>query len=408
MRVFLFVARRSYRARAFLKAARSLGIDLTVVTDHRSSLGDLAPEGTIAVRFEDSPRALSRILEFAERTPVHGVLSAEDDGVLLAARVAQALGLRHATPEAVEIVRDKARFRTAVQGAAWTVPHFVVVRPEQSAEEILDRVGFPCVVKPVSLSASRGVIRVDAPGDLASTLERVRGIAASSGVDPVVVVEDYLPGREVALEGLLTDGELASLAFLDKPDPMEGPYFEETILVTPSGLDPEHRSSVRAAVQSAADTVGLDQGPVHAEVRVDGEDVRVLELAPRSIGGRCSTVVRFAGDRSLEEILLDWAVGGRPDLERAPGARGVMMLPIPERGTLASVEGVGRATMVPGVEEIEITIPPGHLLEPLPEGHRYLGFLFARGSSPDEVVGSIRRAHGYLDVKMDESTTDTE
>ena len=400
-RVLLILARRSYRAQAFMDAVRSMGVDVTVASDHRASLGAMAPDDTLAVRLDHLPSALRLIESLAERVPFAAVLSAEDDGAVLAAEAARRLRLRHASPEAVRIARDKSLLRECMAQAGQPGPWFRVVGPHETPESVSADISFPCVAKPLALSASRGVIRVNSERELTVALPRVRSIVAGAGQEPRVLVEEFLPGIEVAVEGVLTHGELNTLALLDKPDPMDGPYFEETILVTPSRLPVAQQEAVIRATSAAAAAIGLSEGPVHAELRIQHGHARLLEIAPRSIGGKCSRVLRFNGGRSLEEILLGTSLGDPPDAcHLESGAGGVMMLPIGQRGILKEVGGVTRARMVPGVESIEITIPPGQEVVPLPEGNRYLGFLFARGETPAAVESCLRKAHGFLDVTL--------
>ncbi|MDP8943648.1 MAG: ATP-grasp domain-containing protein, partial [Actinomycetota bacterium] len=267
-------------------------------------------------------------------------------------------------------------------------------------------VGLPCVVKPLSLTASRGVIRADDPPAAARAAARARSILADAGEDPdgPLLVESYVPGAEVAVEGLLRGGELEVLAVFDKPDPLEGPYFEETILVTPSRLWPEALARVERLTAEAAAALGLREGPVHAELRLDGERAWVLELAARSIGGLCSRSLRFGIlGASLEEVVLRHALGMSLDeLRREAAASGVMMLPIPRAGTLVEVRGQGEALAVAGVAGLELGVHPGAEVRPLPEGDRYLGFLFARGETPDDVERALRGAHARLEVEIAE------
>jgi biotin carboxylase len=265
-------------------------------------------------------------------------------------------------------------------------------------------VGLPCVVKPLGLSGSRGVIRADDAEQARLTAERVRGILAAAQEPPgaPLLLESYLPGAEVAVEGLLRGGRLEVLAVFDKPDPLEGPYFEETIYVTPSRLPPERLRRVAELVAAAASALGLREGPVHAEIRLDGDRAWVLELAARSIGGLCSRALRFGAGISLEEVILRHALAlplGAHKRERT--ASGVMMLPIAEAGTLREVGGVAAARAVPGVQDVHITIPRGRPVVPLPEGDRYLGFVFARGETPEQVESALRRAHAALEVRVD-------
>jgi biotin carboxylase len=260
--------------------------------------------------------------------------------------------------------------------------------------ELLPSIPFPVVVKPVGLSASRGVMRADdAEAALAAT-RRVRAIC-----DGPIIVEEYVPGDEVAVEGLLRDGELEVLAIFDKPDPLVGPYFEETIYVTPSRLPSGTQARVGDLVARAAAALGLTEGPVHAELRIDGSRIWVIEIAARSIGGLCARALRFGAGISLEEVILRHALRQPLDgIAREDAASGVMMLPIAHAGVLQEVRGQGGARAVPGITGLEITVPKGRRVLPLPEGDRYLGFLFARAETPEAVEHALRTAHAKLDV----------
>jgi biotin carboxylase len=262
-------------------------------------------------------------------------------------------------------------------------------------------VGFPCVVKPLSLSGSRGVIRADDPEHARAAVRRVRAILAAAGepADGPLLLESYLPGVEVSVEALLHAGRLEVLAVFDKPDPLEGPYFEETLYVTPSRLQAGVLAAIEDVTTRAAWALGLCEGPVHAELRVDGERVSVLELAARSIGGLCSRALRFGAGISLEQVILRHAIGrGLDDLHPQAPASGVMMIPIPRSGTLREVSGRDEARAVPGIVGLEITVAPGRPVAALPEGDRYLGFLFSSGADPWTVEASLRAAHARLGI----------
>jgi hypothetical protein len=250
------------------------------------------------------------------------------------------------------------------------------------------------VVKPTGLSGSQGVIRCDTPAELTAARERIARLWSGP-----VLVEQYVPGPEVALEGLLRAGELEVLTVFDKPDPLDGPYFEETLYVTPSRLPAETIAAVVHASARAAAAIGLTEGPVHAEVRVDGERVHVIEVAARSIGGLCARILRFGAGVSLEEVILRHALAMPLDgLARERDAAGVMMLPIPRGGILEAVHGRDEALAVDGIVGLEITIPPGRPVVPLPDGDRYLGFVFARAATPAAVEAALRAAAGHLDI----------
>jgi biotin carboxylase len=279
--------------------------------------------------------------------------------------------------------------RTALAEAEVPQPKFVVDATPDFA--------YPWVMKPLDRSGSQGVIRVDDADAARAAAARIGAIAPGP-----VVVEEYVPGAEVAVEGLLRAGELELLAVFDKPDPLVGPYFEETIYVTPSRLDPKMLARVQDVAARACAAIGLVEGPVHAELRVDGDRVWVIEVAARSIGGLCARALRFGAGIALEEVILRHALGMPLDgLARERAASGVMMLPIPHAGVLRAVDGQDAARAIPGITGLEITVPRGRRVVPVPEGDRYLGFLFARGEAPADVEAALRAAHDALEIVID-------
>ncbi|MFL5828038.1 MAG: ATP-grasp domain-containing protein [Thermoleophilaceae bacterium] len=397
-RALLILPTATYRASDFLRAAERLGVDVVVASERRQALEGVMGERALLLRLSRPEEAVEAIASVHERTPLHAVVAVDDQGVRVAALAAERLGLQGNPPAAAAATRDKAAMRRAFAEAGVVQPDFLLVPPGADVGAAARGLGFPVVVKPLSLSASRGVIRADDEKGAASAGARARAIA---GDEAELMLERYVPGREVALEGLLRGGELQVLALFDKPDPLEGPYFEETILVTPSRLVGETQERARSVAAEAAAALGLSGGPVHAELRVDGEEVVMLELAARSIGGLCSRALRFGLGASLEEVILRHALGMPLDgLWREAAAAGVMMIPIPNAGVLEQVGGQEQARAVAGIEGIEITIPRGRDVVPLPEGDRYLGFLFARGELPDDVEWSLRKAHSKLDIRI--------
>jgi biotin carboxylase len=308
--------------------------------------------------------------------------------------------------EAVQAARDKHRLRTLLKNAGLPVPEFQRIDVEEEPSAAAGRISYPCVLKPLFLTASRGVIRADDPAAFVRAFHRVRRLLkdreiAKKGGELVrwILAESYIPGKEVALEGLLTGGSLKVLALFDKPDPLEGPFFEETLYVTPSRLHPREQQEIIRAVAASVKALGLREGPLHAELRLNGEGAWLLEAAARSIGGLCSRILRFGAGVSLEELILRHALGEEIEgSEREARPAGVMMIPIPCRGILRELGGLDQARRVPGIEAVTPTIPVGRKVVPLPEGSRYLGFIFARGGSPQEVEQSLREAHRLLNI----------
>ncbi|MFN2488730.1 MAG: ATP-grasp domain-containing protein [Actinomycetota bacterium] len=403
-RVMLLLPTATYRARDFQDAAQALGADVVIGTERKLAISAFARDLTLVVNLERPDEAADVIATFAERAPLDAVVGVDDQGVLAAAHAARLLGLAHNSPAAVAATRDKAALRRALGAAHVPQPRFLVAAPDDDVSALAGEIGFPCVLKPVSLAASRGVIRADDPEEAEAAAARIRAILERAGADRLepLLVESYLPGAEVAVEGLLRRGVLEVLAVFDKPDPLKGPYFEETMFVTPSRLPAAVLEAVDDATRLASAALGLTEGPIHAELRVTDGRVAVLEVAARSIGGLCSRSLRFGAGATLEEVILRHALNMPQDgAGRQPGASGVMMIPIPTRGVLRAVEGQDEARAVPGVTGMELTIAPSRRVEPLPEGDRYLGFIFARGGTPPEVEETLRRAHAVLDVVID-------
>ena len=404
-RVLLLLPTATYRASDFLTASRALDAEVVVASERRQAMSGTMGDRALVVDLGRPEAAADAIVARAQDKPLDAVVGADEQGVLVAALAAAGLGLAHNPPEAVAATRDKTAMRGAFAAADLRQPDYRVAGPDADVAQLAGEVGLPCVVKAVSLSASRGVIRANDPPAADAAAERVRAILAEAGEDPdaPLLVERYVPGVEVAVEGLLRGGALEILALFDKPDPLEGPYFEETIYVTPSRLPAKTLEAVALLTAEAAAALRLVEGPIHAELRIDGGGVWMLELAARSIGGLCSRSLRFGIGVSLEALILRHALGlPLDDLSREAAASGVMMLPIPKAGMLKEVRGQAQARAVPGVTGLEVSIAPGKRVQTLPEADRYLGFLFARGETPEQVERVLRTAHGRLEIVIGE------
>jgi biotin carboxylase len=393
-RVLLVAATTGYQVREFADAAQALRVELVLATDRCHILENPWGDEAAPIRFDDPEPWIDAL---AERGPFDGILAVGDRPAFIAAQAAERLGLRFHPPEAARAAGNKRMARERFRSGELHVPEFERISQDEPALEPPAPVRFPCVLKPLESSASRGVIRANNLDEFRSAAERIRRMQEGD-----LLVEAYIPGREFALEGLMTAGKLQTLALFDKPDPLEGPYFEETIYVTPSLESEEVRRQIRETVQAAVTALGLRDGPVHAEMRVNERGVWMLEAAARPIGGLCARVLRFAGpDASLEQLLLRHAIGKDVSNARlASGAHGVMMIPIPHAGVYRGVQGLEDAKRIPGVEDVVITAKEGQEMFPLPEGSAYLGFLFSRGASADIVVKGLRAAHQRLEFTL--------
>ena len=406
-RVLLLVPTTSYRIGDFLEAAQKLDIDVAVGSGDRDVLEVLSHGQALGLDLADVEAGVARIVEYARRHPLAAIVPVDQETTVLAARAAQALGLPHNPPDAVAAAGDKYRFRAALANSGLNVPRFSRHSRDEDAEKAARQTTYPCVLKPLALSAGRGVIRADDEATFAAAFHRIEAILASpdatqpGDAGDYILVEDYIPGAEVSLEGLLEDGRLRALALFDKPDPLEGPYFEETIYVTPSRLPAATQSAIAAATETALRSLGLRDGPIHAELRINDKGPWVIEIAARSIGGLCARSLSFGAGVALEEVILRHALGlSVGAVEREASAAGVMMIPIPGPGVLHAVDGIEAARAVAGIEDVTITIPLGHDVVPLPEGFRYLGFIFAKERAPDAVEAALRDAHAKLEFTI--------
>lgn len=409
-RVLLLMPTTTYKAQAFMDAAESLGAEVVVGSDRRQALETLAPGHTLTLNFSKIQQSVDVIVDFAKRLPLRAVIGADDETTILAAAVGTALGLPHNPVFAAEAAANKYEMRRLLAAAALRGPNYRKVDLDACPESLAQGSTYPCVLKPLSLSASRGVIRADDASAFVAAFRRIASILRQPDVLKRVgdhrhlLIEDYLPGTEVALEGVLSAGRFQALALLDKPDPLTGPTFEETLFVTPSRLLPATQSAICEEVALGCAALGLREGPVHAEIRVHEERPTLLELAPRTIGGLCARTLRFGSGMTLEELVLRNALGLEAEPRRESTAAGVMMMPIPAAGILREVQGIEQAKAVAGVEDVSLSLHRGAQLVPLPEGNRYLGFIFARGEKPGDVEQALRQAHACLDVIVDETS----
>jgi biotin carboxylase len=413
-RLLILASKLGYQSRGFAEAAEKLGVDIIFGTDRCHQLDDPWGDGALPLHFEDPRGAAAEIVRqlrghLPDALAPDAVLALGDRAAPAAAFAAQMLGLRGNPPEAVVNCCNKLRQREVLRAAGLPVPDFFSFGLREEIAGVLPRVQFPCVLKPLSLAASQGVIRADNAEELQAAARRIGALLESPEIQVTrehtldrLLVERYIPGREVAVEGLLDGlldgGRLRILAVFDKPDPLEGPFFEESIYVTPSRLAESEQVALADCAARTVRALGLVHGPVHAEFRINEDGPWILEAAPRPIGGLCSRALRFGEERMfLEELLVRHALGlDGSDQVREEAAAGVMMIPVPRNGIFERVEGVEEAERVPGVEEIRITARLRDYLAAWPEGSSYLGFIFARDELPEEVEAALRAAHGKL------------
>ncbi|NOY67435.1 MAG: ATP-grasp domain-containing protein [Gammaproteobacteria bacterium] len=399
--IVLICPHSSYRLGPYLKSAEDLGIHVLVVSQGEHSLVSAIASG-IHVDFSDQDRAFKKIISAIESRNVIAVLGIDDMTVELAARLSVSQGLVHNDVRASVFTRRKDLARGVLKGSAVSIPEFSVVRLADLARNPVSPVAYPCVIKPVSLSGSRGVICVNDNNELAIACKTIQGILENETLSDeekdTVLIEQYIPGYEFAFEGMLHKGELQCLALFDKPDLMQGPYFEETYYITPSRLSDDLQLKIKDTVLQACQVYGLKEGPIHAEVRIDKGEVWFMEMASRTIGGQCAQLLQYATGKSLEGMVIQNALGKKISIAENTQAAGVLMIPITERGLLRRVEGILEASKMQYIEDIEISISEGYELEPLPTGYSYLGFIFSRAPTPSLAEQALRNAHKKLKI----------
>jgi biotin carboxylase len=408
-RLLILASKLGYQTRGFADAADKLGVEVRFGTDRCHQLDDPWGDSALPLHFEKPREAAEEIVRAMHDNPPDAILALGDRPTPTAAYASKALGIPGNSPEAVEVCRNKLRQREFLAAAGVRVPEFFSFALADNLAQVLPRVKVPCVVKPLSLAASQGVIRANNPEEFKRAVNRIQMLLTSPEIQVLresaldrLLVESYIPGREVAVEGLITEGRVRVLAIFDKPDPLEGPYFEESIYVTPSRLAGEAQVALEACAAKTVRALGLTTGPLHAEFRVNEVGPWVLEAAPRPIGGLCSHALRFGPTRiSLEELLLRHALAlGGDELPREEAASGVMMIPVPRSGILEGVDGLDEAEKVQGIDEIRITARLRDYVAAWPEGSSYLGFIFARGESSSGAEAALRAAHAKLQFKF--------
>ena len=421
-RIALVTHTTSYGAAGFVEACRRAGTGVVLASD-RCHVLDRAwhwPADSLVIDFGD-PDAAAALIAAADagESPISAVLPVGGElPAKVAAAAARRLGLPANPPAAMASAANKLLMRRQLTAAAAIdasvrQPRFMTVACGSPADEVVrrvtapDGVGFPCVVKPLALSGSRGVMRADDEPSLAAAIARLERLLADPAVrrlDPEAggqfLVESFVAGPEFALEGLLTHGALHVLALFDKPDPLDGPTFEETLYITPSRLPAARQRRIEEAVAGAARALGLETGPIHAELRWSLRDDApiLIEMAARPIGGLCSRSLRFENGFSLEDVVVRHALGTEAVPTRLGRASGVMMIPIPARvpSALRAIDGVEDARAVAGIEDVVISVRVGETLVPLPEGASYTGFVFASGATADDVEQALREAASRL------------
>ncbi len=397
-RLLIIAPPGSYRLAPYLKAAKKLNLTALIASVSEYSLLPRGCEG-IHINLNKPDQALKDILQLAKDKPFIGILGTDDTTIELASHVAAQLNLPHNPASATRLTQRKDLARDFLSKAGANIPWHKKIHIQDDIYA-LDDIPYPIVVKPLNLSGSRGVIRADSALELKQAIEKITPIIQDTydnEAKEFVLIEQYIAGVEIALEGLLHDNEMSTLAVFDKPDPLEGPYFEETYYITPSRLPFISLLSCQQEVLKSCQALGLITGPIHAELRIDENGKPwILEVAARTIGGDCGQSLKPSTKYSLEELVISYAIGEPIKPEPQQRSAGVLMIPVPKAGILKRVEGLTEARKVANITALTIDIPIGNEVHCLPESSSYLGFIFADADSPEEAEKALRQAHQHL------------
>ena len=397
-RLLLISFHNSYRIAPYIKAAINLGLEVTIASEGKHSLVSEVANG-LHINFTDAETTLAEILKAHQKKPFTGILGSDDLTVELAAQAARALGLPHNPPQAAlySTRKDLARAQLALAGCP--VPIHCLLDMTLPIKKQMAGLPWSCVLKPLNMSASRGVVRVNNETEFLLACQRLQPIietATGEFEQQHLLIEDYIDGIEIAYEGFLHEGKLSSITIFDKPEPLTGPYFAETIYVTPSTLSSKMQQQVKNVIQKACTAYGLNTGAIHAECRIDANNkIWILEIASRTIGGDCARMLDNE-NFSIEELAISLAIKQPIKVSMPEKARGVMMIPVREKGLLKRVEGLLEANRIKHIDKIDIIIREGHELQPLPEGNQYLGYIFASAEKPEQVTAAIQQASALL------------
>ena len=401
-RALVIAPHGSYRTAPFIKAAKQLNVDVLIASQGEHSIVSDYVQG-LHIDFKNEAQAITTILAEAKKQTFSGIIGTDDVTTELAAHVAEKLSLPHNNPHAVKIAQRKDLARLSLKKSGVKIPEFDLLTTTKSLSEQTIHVDFPAVIKPVALSASRGVIRVNNKVELEQAVERVTTMLAEErqideAIREILLLEEFIPGKEVAIEAMLHNGELDVLAIFDKPDPLDGPFFEETYYLTPTSFSENIQQEIKQTVLASCQAYGLNEGPIHAECRINEKGVWILEVAARTIGGMCGRLLGLGTGYSLEELVLLYAMGKRVEVKTIESAAGVLMIPIPKAGILKRVEGLLNAQRIPYINDVTIEVREGYELTPLPEGNSYLGFIFAEAPTVKEAEQALRDAHACLNI----------
>jgi len=356
----------------------------------------------VPVETNDVESVTRQLEEIHRREPVDALLTFSDYYVAIVAEAAARLGFRYLDPEAARACRNKAETRAALQRAGLPVPGFRVLSSIEEAWRAAQEVAYPCVLKPVSESSSKGVRLVHDAEELLAHFREVHGWRENARRQPLegkVLVEEFLDGPELSVETFTRERGQTQVIGVTTKHLSEPPHFVEMGHDFPSRIEADRGAALAAAALAALAALGYDFGPAHTEVRLTAAGPVVVEVNPRLAGGMIPELVFHALGVDLVGALFAQLTGGEPNLApRRAAWASIRFLTAPRHGRLAMVRGVEEARRLPGVREVTLGKRPGDEIRPAEEATHRLGHVITSGPDPLQVIREADAALASLEV----------
>jgi hypothetical protein len=382
-KVLLVIPEKSYKSNDFVVAAKRLKIPFSIITDSQQ-VSERLSDNIIVYNFQ---KDIS--LEILEKLKnITHILPVDHSSLEFAAKLRDLLSATGNSYVSVMNAMDKYKSRTIFNDVTEVKIKNAYINDPKDLITFMSKINIG-VLKPTRGTASNKVIKVTQQNMDQLLIQNI----IKDCDENELIIEEFIEGDEYAFEGILIDSKLSKFVVFEKPLAFVEPYFEESIYITPSNLSNEIIESVHKRLQKACQKLGLTNGPIHAEFKISNNEVFLIEINPRMIGGLCSRCLSFGlFKQSLEElILLSFSTGKFKKVELLSNYVGVLMLPVPKSGKFISINH-NEIMKIENVSSVDITVSKNTLLQMPPNGERYLGFVFSQGENKSVVMRALESA----------------
>ncbi len=382
-KLLLVIPENSYKSNDFVVAAEKLGIDFLIITDSEQVSSKFSD--TVIINKFDAELNKNNLKKLKDVTHV---LPVDHSALKFSGYLVDLLEVKGNKLESINLSMNKYESRKIFNSLLDIKVNNEIIKNIDDVNTFINKNG-TSVLKPIYGTASKSVLKIN---NVEKNKEQIEKLMQDC-FDQDLVIEEYIDGKEYALEGTIINSELKKIVIFDKPVEYKHPYFEESIYITPSELSSEAEKRVVSIVDKACKKIGLEDGPVHVEFKINENQIFIIEINPRMIGGLCSRCLSFGLFKvSLEEIILHAFMNNElKNIELLNNYVGVLMIPTPKSGKFISINKE-ELENIPNISNVEITVPEGSdLLEP-PYGDKYLGFAFSQGIDKKTVNESLLTA----------------